>query len=381
MNSTPKNWLDAWHVNPSVNKDFDLIDGLRGIAILMVLACHLIYVNPHSSPLAQFIAGVFGAGGYGVMVFFTLSGFLIAWPFWKRKVKGADKVLPQGYGWRRFWKIYPPLALSLVLLTPAYIFFSHDWSYLPLALRWLSGLPFITPVSDQFNPVMWSLVVEVHFYIFLPLFFLGSKRLTAKTCFWMLIPVFLIVPAVCRWMIFNGLGYEIFPQIVDHFPSVLDCFFLGILLAGMESIWGIARPWAKLGDVGLVLLAAALFAKSWMEFYSTMNHGTQVELVDWAVRLASALMLCYIADPQHPRSRLLCQPWLRWCGIISYEWYLFHQPIAFWIRSSFGPANGNRIAYILIVGGAFAVSLLVAALVYKYFSLPILKRGRAKHTP
>src|SRR5450631_2192479 len=116
MNPTPKKWLDVWHVNPSANKDFDLIDGLRGIAILMVLACHLIYVNPDSGPLAQFIVGVFSAGSYGVMVFFTLSGFLIAWPFWKRKVKGADTVLPPGYGWRRFWKIYPPLALSLVLL-------------------------------------------------------------------------------------------------------------------------------------------------------------------------------------------------------------------------------------------------------------------------
>jgi len=380
MNLTSKKWLDAWHVNPSANKDYDLIDGLRGIAILMVLMGHLIYVNPHSGPLAQFIIGVCNAGGYGVMVFFTLSGFLIAWPFWKRKVKGAAEVLPPGYGWRRFWKIYPPLALSVVVLAPVYILFSHDRSYLPLALNWLSGLPFLMPVSDKFNPVMWSLVVEVHFYIFLPLFFLGLKRLSAKACFWMTMPVFLIVPAVCRWMIFNGLGYEIFPQIVDHFPSVLDCFFLGVLLAGAESIWGIPKPWARLGDAGLALLPATLFAKSWLDLYPAINRGVQIELVDWMVRIASALLLCYIADPQHPRARLLCQPWLRWCGIISYEWYLFHQPIAIWFRSSFGPANGNRIVYVLIVVGAFAVSLLVAALVYKYFSLPILKRGRAKHT-
>ena len=41
----------------------------------------------------------------------------------------------------------------------------------------------------------------------------------------------------------------------------------------------------------------------------------------------------------------LCAPWLRWCGIISYEWYLFHQPAIEWARDLFGPAGGNIFAY------------------------------------
>jgi peptidoglycan/LPS O-acetylase OafA/YrhL len=129
-------WLDAWHVNPSVNRDYDFIDGLRGIAILMVLCCHLVYINPKSGPITQFLGALSGAASGGVILFFAISGFLISWPFWKRKFAGGKQVVPPGYAKRRFWKIYPPLVLSVVILTPVYIFLNQDWSYVPIAAKW-----------------------------------------------------------------------------------------------------------------------------------------------------------------------------------------------------------------------------------------------------
>jgi len=141
------------------------MDGLRGIAILMVVAGHYLYVNPRSGPALQFLGNLTGTlGGSGVSLFFTISGFLIAWPFWKRKANKAPVAVPPGYGWRRFWKIYPPLALSVILLTPCWILWHGEWAlYLKTAAQWLTGLAFVVPVTGKFNPVMWSLVVEVHF--------------------------------------------------------------------------------------------------------------------------------------------------------------------------------------------------------------------------
>jgi peptidoglycan/LPS O-acetylase OafA/YrhL len=66
--------------------------------------------------------------------------------------------------------------------------------------------------------------------------------------------------------------------------------------------------------------------------------------------------------------------------LISYEWYLVHQPIALWARDSFGPAGGNVIKFGVIVGGSLVLGLIIAALVYRYFSLPILKYGRSRHS-
>jgi peptidoglycan/LPS O-acetylase OafA/YrhL len=80
-------WVDRWHVNPSANKDYDLIDGLRGIAILMVLIGHQFYRNPAAGPWKQFFMVLINPG-FGVIIFFALSGFLISLPFWKLKNKG-----------------------------------------------------------------------------------------------------------------------------------------------------------------------------------------------------------------------------------------------------------------------------------------------------
>lgn len=64
-----KHWLDVWHVNPSVNRNYDFIDGLRGIAILMVLVCHHVYVNSKSGPAIQFIGGILGLADMGLRSF------------------------------------------------------------------------------------------------------------------------------------------------------------------------------------------------------------------------------------------------------------------------------------------------------------------------
>ena len=380
MTSPKKEWLDAWHVNPSINKEYDLIDGLRGIAILLVVACHMVYVNPNSSSTVQFLGGLFSAGSNGVTVFFTLSGFLISWPFWKRKVNQSAQVVPPGYGWRRFWKIYPPLALSLVLLTPIYLLRTHDGSFIELALQWLMGLPLVMPVSGKLNPVMWSLVVEMHFYIVLPLLFICLRKVPAKACLWILLLAFLLVPVLVRWVnISRGVYFSLLPEIQVHFPALLDAFAFGVFLAGLDNLKLIKKAWVRFGDLGFVLLGGSFILSSWLTLNPVIGETMRLELVGWGVKISTLFLLCYIADPQHPRARLLSQPWLRWCGIISYEWYLFHQPILTWIKEAFGPAGGNLIKYLVILGCSLFAGLILAAVVYRWFSLPILKYGRDRN--
>lgn len=376
MKSRAPSWLDAWHVNPSVNREYDFIDGLRGIAILMVVTTHYFYINPNSGSFLHFLEGMNSTGGYGVTIFFALSGFLISWPFWKRKVNDAPDVIPPGYGWRRFVKIYPPLALSIIVLTPVYIFRTHDWSFLKLAMQWLCGLGFLMPVSHKLNGVMWSLVVEVQFYLLLPAVFLALKRLSAKFCLWIMTIVFLLVPVLTYLVM--GFSPVFDPEINSYFPSGLDSFYLGILVAGLDNMGALKKSWSRIGDLGVGMLLAVVLVAGCLGIYSERiveNYG-----VRWLAKIAAGCLLCYVADPRNPRARLLCAPWLRWFGIISYEWYLFHQPVIFWMRQSCGPAGGNVLKFAFIIGLPLVASLGFSALVYRYFSLPILKYGRGRQT-
>lgn len=372
-----EHWLDSWHVSPSVNRDYDFIDGLRGIAILMVIVGHHFYINPNSSFSVRCVGSIIGMGGYGVTLFYALSGFLISWAFWKRKVAGADKAMPRGYLQRRFWKIYPPLALSVLILTPLYVFQYADWSFVTLAAKWLTGWAFFVPVSGKFNPVMWTLVIEVQFYLTLPVLFLFLKKVSAKTTLAVITTLFLLVPILVRGI--TGKPATFHPNIDPHYPAALDAFCLGILVAGLDNLGYVRKSWVRWAVAGVILWPAVLLVAAWLSMHPGENNFVSHEIVEGGLKFSAACLLLFIANPQHGIAQLLCKPWLRWCGIISYEWYLLHQPFALWMRLHDGPANGNVWKYLAIVGIPLTFGLILSAGVYRFFSLPILRYGRDKN--
>ena len=377
-----KHWLDAWHVSPSSNRDYDFIDGLRGIAILMVIVTHHFYINPNSGFVVQFVGNLVGTGGQGVTLFFALSGFLIASPFWRRKLAPSANVLPRGYFQRRFWKIYPPLALSIVIFVPFFMFFlrpAEKSEFIPIALRWLSGTAFLWPVSGKLNPVMWTLVLEAQFYLFLPLVFLAFRRLSPKASLAGFTLLFLVAPVIYRIITKLPFGPTFHPDINSHFPSGLDSFYFGILIAGLDAMGVIKKSWKWWGVAGVVLWPLTLLIAAWINMHPNIRTFPVAELENDSLKVAGACLILFIAEPQHWLARLLCAPWLRWCGIISYEWYLFHQPLITYSREHFGPANGTIYKYALITGIPITVGLIFSALVYRYFSLPLLRYGRGKN--
>ena len=366
-------------MDPSANRNYDFIDGLRGLAILMVVACHYCKFQPqeHDALVWRYLLNFMGTLGNGVALFFTLSGFLISWPFWKRKVNRVEPLLPPGYGWRRFWKIYPPLALSMLLLTPGYILWKGNGpAYLHTAGQWLTGLAFLMPVSGDLNPVMWSLVVEVHFYLILPLLFLLTKPLPARTCLWVISLFLFIVPVLLQAL--TGLAPTFMPEINDPFFTGLSSFCLGVAVAGIDNlkIWN--KSWGQAGKAGWLMMLLGLAGLAWVRLNPQAYAAMLPHLLFWTFSLGTGCLLCYAAEPQHLRVRWLCAPWLRWCGIISYEWYLFHQPLLIWSRDFFGATDRNILKYLFVLGLPLVASLVLSALAYRKFSLPILQYGRAK---
>lgn len=142
---------------------FKVLDGWRGISILLVLAAHLLPLGPKSLKLNHL------AGVSGMAVFFVLSGFLIA-----NQLAGGMPV--KAFLIRRFFRIAPLAWLGLVLLLLAGAIQSEAFVRL---VSFSANLP--PQTLNDFTAHYWSLCVEVQFYVFAALLvaLLGIRGLWA----------------------------------------------------------------------------------------------------------------------------------------------------------------------------------------------------------
>ncbi|HVA33512.1 MAG TPA: acyltransferase, partial [Candidatus Baltobacteraceae bacterium] len=154
-----------------------VLDGLRGVAVLLVLWYHVWEISWLPAP-ATWLQFVPETGFVGVLLFFFLSGFVIAYPF--VRATAADRATPSWghFAWRRCTKILPSYLLSIgVAYALGYAQIQPNASPGPdLA----SHLLFVhTWFPDRFgtiNGVLWTLAVEVEFYCIFPAIWWCFKR-------------------------------------------------------------------------------------------------------------------------------------------------------------------------------------------------------------
>ena len=144
-------------------QNYPALTGVRGIAIIIVLLYHL-GIN---RLLRHFDGWLFG--GMGVDIFFVLSGFLITTLLIMEKVESGHIGLKQFYT-RRALRIVPVAYLFLVVMLLINYFFDfgiHAKSFI-CGLLYLKNLP-ISGINDHWTTHLWSVSVEVQFYLFFPL--------------------------------------------------------------------------------------------------------------------------------------------------------------------------------------------------------------------
>ncbi|MCB2426637.1 acyltransferase family protein [Methylophaga pinxianii] len=133
---------------------FDVLDGWRGISILLVLSAHLLPLGPKPLQL-NFTAGVMG-----MSLFFTLSGFLIA-NFLIHRPNVYDFII------RRFFRILPLAWLYLVI---AFLILNIDYERFISHILFVANYPPMTLVHGTSH--FWSLCVEIQFYVGIATLFL-----------------------------------------------------------------------------------------------------------------------------------------------------------------------------------------------------------------
>lgn len=333
------------------------LDGIRAIAILLVMAFHF---------------GILRFGWVGVQLFFVLSGYLISQILLKEK----DVPVSLGQRLKKFWirrslRIFPVYYLYLLIFLVVYLvaaFPAHYMQDLPYLLTYTYNLTRIGAAWHE-NPVythFWSLCVEEQFYLFFPFIIFLLPLRSLKKLTW----VILLAAPVFRWLLslllvqYGKSSFEVF-DVIYWFPlSHLDAFFAGTAINLLQLGTRIKRPQILFaGILTLTLLAGAVnfsldnhghpFLISLGFNFGDTSHYEQVWYYSLLNLLFAALLLLLVTQNTSRLSgwlqRLMENKVMVAMGRVSYGMYIFHWVIQTQLLARWMPINNSNKYWLFIL--------------------------------
>lgn len=337
--------MTFWYFSGDMNnKHLPALDGLRGIAALIVVVSH--YSN--ETNLWNGLLGS-GAGQSGVILFFILSGFLIS----KLHIEQEFSIENCGkYAIRRIARVYPYFVLVAAL--PAFLY----WIGFPGKI----GMSEIDSIPKYFRQiflierganVFWTIQVEILFYASFFGIWLLSR--TVKNSLVTFVVVALV--GACSLFLKPKTGFLFFDS--GHI------FLIGVLSA-------IAYKWLPQQLTGWVwsILGLSLLASVPLTFPQVYKFLTGGEIDPWL----SLLVLAQLAALFNLALRgsgllgnILAGRVFVWLGKISFSIYLLHYFVLVGFLSLVGPVTNHALYFIFVIGLVLPVSWLG----YKYVEMPL----------
>jgi peptidoglycan/LPS O-acetylase OafA/YrhL len=336
------------------------LDGVRGVAILLVMFCHMNILEHTGGVVPRTISSVLAAGWCGVDLFFVLSGFLITRILLASKNEHAYF---RNFYARRILRIVPVyyfvLALVFIILplTPFQTFQVSAAAKQSQWVYWLFVQNYFMAHTKGFGlsllTVTWSLAIEEQFYLVWPLLVrLASSQSLKRICIGMIVSA-----NVLRGLLALAHANWIASYVLT--PTRMDSLAVGALVA----IWRIESDRPRLRRL-FVPLMAATFVLSVVEF---QTYGAANVFGYTILAFAFAGLLELALDPSSRWSRLLDNRALRFFGKYSYALYLLHPAILRAVAGSmrwYGhpqPFGGPETLFTQFVFICYAIAGSVAA--------------------
>jgi peptidoglycan/LPS O-acetylase OafA/YrhL len=342
------------------------IESLRALSALAVVACHG-YALTNGLDLATYHGRVILGGGFiGVDVFFALTGYLIFLPFARRYFGDRRSVDLRGYALNRALRILPLyysvlIVLAVVDAVPSSLFVRFA----------LFGENFREAlVAKALDGSMWSLVVELHFYLLLPLLawlIARAARGSALLAAGALLALGAISVGVYEA---NFAPPEVW---IYSLPANFVYFVPGMLLALYRARVEIMGPprWCA-HRLARRDLAVALALALWLALLA--DFALELRLLPLAT-LGTALVVgsCVLPLREGIVDRVLGARPLAILGVASYSLYLWHLPLMRWLPHATGAGVGG---WLLFAAYSTPVCVLAALLSYRLIEYPALRLRR-----
>ena len=342
------------------------VDGIRFVAISSVFLFHvtrLVYDDyaanravPFGEAEATDLAGrLLREGRFGVMVFFTLSGFILGLPFLAARVGAGRPVSLRSYFLRRVTRIEPPYLVALALATLLAVTTDAWGPPAGVAGRLAAGAWYghtiVHGVPNLLNPPFWTLEVEVQFYVAMPilaLVFFGHDRGRRRAA--------IAAAAVGLTIAQAALGARLGPgHPLGILPSYLQWFLIGFLLADLFVVdWHGAPTTSRAWDLVSLIGWPAFF------FLGGNEDPVTYVLLPWLL-----LPLFVAVFRGRSTSLALGNRWITTIGGMTYSIYLVHAPVI----DILGRGTSDLIASytsgtILLQAALLAPAVLAAGLLF-----------------
>ena len=366
----------------------DVFDGLRGIAIALVVAFHtwlFSWYTPdlHVLGIAVPLDVVARTGYLGVELFFFISAFVLFFPVVERRATGEPEPRLAGFAYRRALKILPSYAIALVATSLSVrSLHLHVPLGAALAQHALLVQNFFSSDFGQANSVFWSLAVEVQFYCVFPALawaFVRQPVLTplvmtgaALAYRYAVAPCCLLVETVNRQV-----------------PAFLDVFAVGMLCAyGVShlrrrpALVARLRPAFALVAIVAVVAAFALMRSANAVTYDLGGRERWL-LVDRTAFAATMGALAFgSAFAYASWRRALANPVFVFLSLVSYNLYLWHTLVMIWLwkggaipSATPDPHDDGRWKFVFIVVG-WTLSLGIATAITYFVERPLLATAK-----
>jgi len=350
--------IEQVQIHPKYRPD---IDGLRALAVLLVVAFH---AYPNS----------IGGGFIGVDIFFVISGFLISTIIFENLQ--ANRFSFKDFYIRRVRRIFPPLILILFVCLVFGWFGLIPDEYAQLGKHVFGGASFSSNIilwneagyfdnSIDLKPLLhlWSLGVEEQFYLIWPFLLWAAWRLGFD---------------ILKTILFVGIGSFCLNVYMVNVNGIIDFYSPGTrfweLLAGATLSWLMLQKKIDLSNHGFLATLGSCLGLGFLIAGCVLITNSSAFPGWWALLpVLGAVFLIAVGPHSWINRKILSNPLLVWFGLISFPLYLWHWTLlAIW-RTVEGATTHSYIRTRIVL-----LSVLLAWLTYRFIERPIRIKGRVK---